>query len=277
MGGFRLIATAREMLYYNDAGVLRKRDDAIIPRRFLIGPQQGTEITELIFRQLNKEAARLWPDEISSDASRAGFGASFRQGVLTSDAFQKLLAENLINFPTITEDEINDKSKVDALSKGIALLQLTWFIVQIITRAVQDLAMTELELITAALAGLCSIMYIFWWDKPRDVRFPVLIRTKGVDEILANKPEEVTWRTSGSESGFKFHKYLWTSMTITIKGMFSGRANGDENVELNHTDSEESSAKPGQVDSMTNLEVTDNDHPEDLDISHISVSKVFYF
>lgn len=181
MGGFRLIATAREMLYYNDAGVLRKRDDAIIPRRFLIGPQQGSEITELIFRQLNKEAARLWPDEISSDDSRAGFGASFRQGVLTSDAFQKLLAENLINFPTITEDEINDRSKVDALSKGIALLQLTWFIVQIITRAVQDLAMTELELITAALAGLCSIMYIFWWDKPRDVRFPVLIRTKGVD------------------------------------------------------------------------------------------------
>lgn len=66
-------------------------------------------------------------------------------------------------------------------------------------------------------------------------------------------------------------------MTTAIKGMFSGRANGDENVELNHSESEESSAKPGQVDSMTDLGVTDNAHSEDLDISHISVSKVFYF
>ena len=42
------------------------------------------------------------------------------EGVLTSACLKVLLRKNLIAFPTISEDEINDKSKGDALSKGIA-------------------------------------------------------------------------------------------------------------------------------------------------------------
>ena len=86
------------------------------------------------------------------------------EGVLTRRCFEALLSKNRIAFPTISEDEINDRSKGDALSKGIAYLQLAWFIVQIITRAVQGLAITELELTTAALVGLNSAMYLFWWS-----------------------------------------------------------------------------------------------------------------
>lgn len=69
---------------------------------------------------------------------------------LPFETLQKLLTENLITFPAITEDVINDKSK------GIALLQLTCFVVQVVTCAAQGLAITELELTTAALAGLTS-------------------------------------------------------------------------------------------------------------------------
>lgn len=141
------------------------------------------------------------------------------ESVLTFDALKRLLSENLVTLPTITEDEINDRSKGDALAKGFALLQITWFIFQIIARTVQGLAITKLELTTAALAGLNSVMYVFWWDKPCDVRFPVVIRTKGVEELPASRAEDVAWNFS--EEMFDFRKHLWTSMTKTLRRLFS--------------------------------------------------------
>ena len=90
----------------------------------------------------------------------------------------------MIDFPSTTEAEIDDRSKGDALSKGIALLQITWFIIQLIARRVQGLTITGLELTTAALAGLNSVMYVFWWNKPKDVRCPVVIRTKCAEKLV---------------------------------------------------------------------------------------------
>lgn len=138
------------------------------------------------------------------------------EGVLVFDAFKQLLTENLVRCPIISEDEINDKSKGDALSKGIALMQLTWFIVQIFARAGQGLAITELELTTAALAGLNSVMYFFWWSKPRDVRFPVVILSKGMEELLlANQAGDTPCTFPDSE--FCFGEYLREAMTKSIR------------------------------------------------------------
>lgn len=141
-----------------------------------------------------------------------------REVLMLKDLKVKLRSRR-IRLPKITKDEINDMSKGDALSKGFALLQLTWFIVQIITRAVQGLVITELELITAALAGLNSVMYVFWWSKPHDVRSPVVIRTKNVQELLAVRAENVMW--SFSDETFNFRIYLWTSMLEEISYLCS--------------------------------------------------------
>ena len=120
--------------------------------------------------------------------SRLGDG--IWEGVLQFDKFKDLLQEQKIEFPSTTEVEIDDRSKGDALSKGIALLQITWFIIQLIARRVQGLTITELELTMAALAGLNSVMYVFWWNKPLDVRCPIVIRTKAVEKMLAERPVE---------------------------------------------------------------------------------------
>jgi len=57
-------------------------------------------------------------------------------------------------------------------------LQTTWFILQCIARGQQRLALTELELITLALASLNAITYAFWWHKPLGVQEPVRIYFK---------------------------------------------------------------------------------------------------
>ncbi|KAG6909623.1 hypothetical protein DXG01_016405 [Tephrocybe rancida] len=76
----------------------------------------------------------------------------------------------------ITKDEIMDKSKGDLLSKSLVLLQVSWFILQFLARAIQRLAITELELVTVAFAILNFMTYFFWWNKPLDVQYPVMVK-----------------------------------------------------------------------------------------------------
>jgi hypothetical protein len=84
---------------------------------------------------------------------------------------------------TITEDEINDQSKGDALGKTIVLLQLTWFLVQIIARAVAGLHITPLEITTVAYIAVSAILYGLWWKKPKDIRYPINIALAAGDHV----------------------------------------------------------------------------------------------
>lgn len=101
---------------------------------------------------------------------------------MTLKSFKMLLSNKWIDFPSISQEEIEDKSGRDAFTKAIAMLQLAWFILQIGARAHQNLAISELELTTAALASLNIVMYISWWDKPIDVLCPTIIVTKEVEK-----------------------------------------------------------------------------------------------
>ena len=65
-----------------------------------------------------------------------------------------------MEIPDVTVADINDRSKGDGLSKAIAILQTTWFIVQIIAQGQQGLAVTELELVTLALASLNGVTFM---------------------------------------------------------------------------------------------------------------------
>ena len=93
-----------------------------------------------------------------------------RKGVITPDMFHNLLQEGKIDFPLITEEEIEDRSKADSLAKVIAVSQTTWFIAQCISRTAQGLITTEIELITLAFAALNGILYFLWWNKPLNVK-----------------------------------------------------------------------------------------------------------
>ena len=131
--------------------------------------------------------------------------------VLTPDLYKELTSGNTsFKLPKITEAEISDKSKGDFLSKLIAILQTTWFILQCIARGHQQLALTELELVTLSLASLNAITYVFWWHKPLGVQDPVRVyyRLEAVTLVAADDHLD----TSNFES------------VITIKGVLSSIA-----------------------------------------------------
>jgi len=97
---------------------------------------------------------------------------------LSAQRFRELESSGFIEFPTITKREIQDRSKGDGLSKIIAAFQTSWFVLQCIVRGAQGLALTELELVTLALAILNVVTLWFWRDKPLDVRVQVPVKLK---------------------------------------------------------------------------------------------------
>ena len=89
------------------------------------------------------------------------------------------LLEDLLKNPefriSISKQEIEDKAKGDFLSKAIVIFHTTWFMTQCAMRFAQKLAVTELEVVTLALASLNAIMSFFWWSKPLGLTVPVKV------------------------------------------------------------------------------------------------------
>ena len=96
------------------------------------------------------------------------------------------------DFPRISKADVEDKSKGDAISKGLIILQTGWFVTQCIARGVQGLPITELELVTVAFATLNFVIYILWWDKPLNVQRGVRVYEKRTTEGLIDDGEVET-------------------------------------------------------------------------------------
>ncbi|KAF8188002.1 hypothetical protein BJ912DRAFT_1059561 [Pholiota molesta] len=88
------------------------------------------------------------------------------------------IKQKVIDFPKITGEDINDRSKGDTISKTFIVLQTTWFVVQCIARWSRRLPVTELEIVTLGFAMLNGITYGLWWNKPQNVGRPVFLESK---------------------------------------------------------------------------------------------------
>ncbi|KAH9959087.1 hypothetical protein BC827DRAFT_1135266 [Russula dissimulans] len=86
------------------------------------------------------------------------------------------------DFPRVSKKEIQDKSKGDFISKAVVILQTSWFVIQCVSRGVQGLPITELELATIAFAGINLVIYLLWWDKPLNVQCGVRVYKKRITD-----------------------------------------------------------------------------------------------
>ncbi|KAG0709242.1 hypothetical protein DFH29DRAFT_978808 [Suillus ampliporus] len=100
------------------------------------------------------------------------------RATLRPDELLKFVREGSVDMLIITKAEIEDRSKGDGLSKGIAILQLVWFVIQLVAHYVQNLPITLLEIDILAVAALTCISYGLWWKKPKDVGCPCIVHWK---------------------------------------------------------------------------------------------------
>ncbi|KAJ6477954.1 hypothetical protein DFH09DRAFT_1056463 [Mycena vulgaris] len=147
----------------------------------------------------------------------------------------------LLDIRAVKVEEIEDKSKGDALSKGVALVQILWFMTQCLARVGEKIAVTELEVTTLAFAVVNVSIWILWWNKPLDVQHPIQVGPREVTdtrtgEPLDNQPEVSI--VSGGEKGRKgeanckgrfgkglvealMDSYSWWRLVGTLTGSYS--------------------------------------------------------
>lgn len=81
----------------------------------------------------------------------------------------------LPRLPFITLEELQDRNKSDSLIRVIAIIQISWSIVQIIVRAARQLAISQLEVAVVAFAACAIAIYGLNWYKPKGVQVPITI------------------------------------------------------------------------------------------------------
>jgi hypothetical protein len=94
---------------------------------------------------------------------------------IAADDFVDLASSGALAWPTISGSDIDDRSKADWVFKSLAVIQIVWFIAQLIGRAAGALPVTTLELFTLGTVVCAAVTYAAWWEKPFDIRTPLTI------------------------------------------------------------------------------------------------------
>ena len=89
------------------------------------------------------------------------------------------------HFVNISDAAIHDKSKADNLAKALVCLQVSWMLVQTISRRIVGYPITLLEVHTLVHVACAIGMYGLWFRKPLDVRDPAWIDASEFEDLLA--------------------------------------------------------------------------------------------
>lgn len=104
---------------------------------------------------------------------------------LTLTTHGVLLLARCGHLPYLDISDLNDKSKTDGLAKAIVMLQATWMLAQTIGRLTVDLPVSLLEVNTLGHVSCAFIIYLLWWNKPREVYEPTILSGEWIDKICA--------------------------------------------------------------------------------------------
>lgn len=125
-----------------------------------------------------------------------------------------------------TSDELENQSNGDALSKGVAILQTLWFVMQCIARRIEHLPVTSLEVMTLAYTVITVAMYIVWWDKPLNISCAVRVPEEEVkDEEVFD--DSVWQRIMGYVMGFQ-DDFATLRQCTRVPTFWAGNADGND-------------------------------------------------
>jgi hypothetical protein len=121
-----------------------------------------------------------------------------------------LVQKKYLEYPTITAEEIWDRSKADTLSKILTLTQASWLIIQLVGRAITHLATSTLELLAGAIVFCTLGTSICWLQKPTDVNKGITLTTEAtITQILIQAGDAAT------------NPYQHTPLDFVAKGSFT--------------------------------------------------------
>jgi hypothetical protein len=122
------------------------------------------------------------------------------------------------------EDDIRDKSKASSMTKLVALVQIVWFVIQLVGRAVQQLPTSLMEMFTLAVVICSTVSYAVWWHKPLDVAKPIKLETIGyvdIAELNESTPDGDRVRAANPKFTLKRREELIPLYAVEYQGVLS--------------------------------------------------------
>ncbi|KAI1421778.1 hypothetical protein F5Y12DRAFT_668383 [Xylaria sp. FL1777] len=142
-----------------------------------------------------------WTLRHSFFVDMGGFLLQFEGGtpfVVNNAQLAFLVEKGYVECPKISAQEIWDRSKANLLSKIVALLQISWFLIQLIGRTIVHLPITTLELLTSAIVLYTVGNLGFWLNKPNDIQ-------KGITLSLSVSLEDIMSANADGTALFNPH------------------------------------------------------------------------
>ena len=134
-----------------------------------------------------------------------------------------LVENGYVNYSAvgIEKAEIEDKDKVDGVVRLLIVCQIFWYLVCCISRLIQHLDVTVIELATVGFI-ICSMgTYFFWREKPMDVNRAIVLRPNStLGEILCEAGESASEPYRRTPMDFvSREEWSWTLYWMYWKGM----------------------------------------------------------
>lgn len=123
-----------------------------------------------------------------------------------------------IQYPSISEAEIKDKSKTDGLGKVFSVFQISHLMLSLIVRRAQGLPIAQLEILTLAFSVCGVATYAVYWYKPKDISVPVHL---GELDVVLPGPQ-VTDRVKQSFQTFRPFDSFWRVLVNDSSGTKDG-------------------------------------------------------
>ncbi|PON30792.1 hypothetical protein TGAM01_v200212 [Trichoderma gamsii] len=85
----------------------------------------------------------------------------------------------------VSKSKIDARSKANQIQKALVLLQVSWMVLQCIARRAYGLPLALLEVHIMVHVVCAVLLYLFWFEKPLDVRAPEIVYDPSWDSALA--------------------------------------------------------------------------------------------
>lgn len=150
----------------------------------------------------------------------------------------------------IPDSTIQDKSKADMLAKTLVVIQVSWMLIQTITRRCVGYPISLLEVHTLIHVAIAIGMYGLWFLKPMDIRDPTWVDSRNFEDVLAL----MLVRNYGF--GARARKAQGEDPPIPIKAAHHKYSNGSESAYLhfyNGSESDVDAAAHAQTSTASEL------------------------
>lgn len=115
----------------------------------------------------------------------------------------------------MSQELLQDRGNADGTAKLFALVQVGWFLIQCLVRAIKDLPLAPFESMTLGYIPLFALTYFFWWVKPKDIEMPSELELPPMTYAQRTEFESIAISDDFDDEDTKRQRSMWNVWYLT--------------------------------------------------------------